>query len=282
MGPSPSDETSSLIRNLSIFTASVVSLSGAFQAWSSMQISHSLEEARRTQAFSRQILDQMDNLTGENETKGKVALIGLYIIAANDKDKMNIANIALQSGKNNLRDAAAFLLRQECKELPEQSTCKNALEMLARTEDVIVQRQIRKEDRLIGDSPGARQQGAVVNVQVQPSPVAQALEEITTAKIAASDLQGWIYIGKADPSGALLDDRTINIARKPSPNADVTTITSVYLRSQDTIRSGSSLGIIPRGQVLRIYALSSRPMAAGTEAVWAKVKTQRGSLQSVP
>ncbi|MCP9796346.1 hypothetical protein [Cyanobium sp. Lug-B] len=282
MGPSPSDETSSLIRNLSIFTASVVSLSGAFQAWSSMQITHSLEEARRTQAFSRQILDQMDNLTGENETKGKVALIGLYIIAANDKDKMNIANIALQSGKNSLRDAAAFLLRQECKELPEQSTCKNALEMLARTEDVIVQRQIRKEDKLIGDSPGSRQQEAVVNVQVQPSPVAQALEEITTAKIAASDLQGWIYIGKADPSGALLDDRTINVARKPSPNADVTTITSVYLRSQGTIRSGSSLGIIPRGQVLRIHALSSRPMAAGTEAVWAKVKTQRGSLQSVP
>ncbi|KAF0652778.1 hypothetical protein L107_11510 [Cyanobium sp. Copco_Reservoir_LC18] len=282
MGPSPSDETSSLIRNLSIFTASVVSLSGAFQAWSSMQITHSLEEARRTQAFSRQILDQMDNLTGENETKGKVALIGLYIIAANDKDKMNIANIALQSGKNSLRDAAAFLLRQECKELPQQSTCKNALEMLARTEDVIVQRQIRKEDKLIGDSPGARLQEAVVNVQVQPSPVAQALEEITTAKIAASDLQGWIYIGKADPSGALLDDRTINVARKPSPNADVTTITSVYLRSQGTIRSGSSLGIIPRGQVLRIHALRSRPMTAGNEAVWAKVKTQRGSLQSVP
>ncbi len=77
-----------------------------------MQITHSLEEARRTQAFSRQILDQMDNLTGENETNGKVALIGLYIIAANDKDKMNSANIALQSGKNNLRDAAAFLSSQ--------------------------------------------------------------------------------------------------------------------------------------------------------------------------
>ncbi len=119
--------------------------------------------------------------------------------------------------------------------------------MLARTEDVIVQRQIRKEDQLIGDSPAARQQAAVVNVEVQPSPVAQALEEITTAKIAASDLQGWIYIGKADPSGALSDDRTISVARKPSPNADVTTIPSVDVRSQDTIRSGLSLGIIPRG-----------------------------------
>jgi hypothetical protein len=30
-----------------------------------------------------------------------------------------------------------------------------------------------------------------------------ALEEITTAKIAASDLQGWIYIGKAEASGTL-------------------------------------------------------------------------------
>jgi hypothetical protein len=88
-----------------------------------VRITQSLEEARRTQAFSRQILDQMDNLSGDNETKGKVSLVGLYIIAANDKDKMNIATtIALQSGKSNLRDAAAFLLRQECKEQPELST----------------------------------------------------------------------------------------------------------------------------------------------------------------
>jgi hypothetical protein len=58
----------------------VVSLSGAFQAWRSLRITHSLEEAKRTQAFSKQILDQMDNLTGDNETK----------------DKMNIANIAAE------------------------------------------------------------------------------------------------------------------------------------------------------------------------------------------
>jgi hypothetical protein len=282
MGPSPSEETSSLIKNLSIFTASVVSLSGAFQAWSSVRITHSLEEAKRTQAFSKQILDQMDNLTGDNETKGKVALVGLYIIAANDKDKMNIANIALQSGKNSLRDAAAFLLRQECKELPQLSTCKNALEMLARTEDMNVQRQIRKQDKLIGETEGVFRGEGVVNVQVQPSPVSMALEEITTAKIAASDLHGWIYIGKADPSGRLKEDRTINVPTKPAPSADVTTTTSVYLRDQGTIRSGSSLGIIPKGQVLRIYALRSTPMAGGTEAVWAKVKTQRSSVQSVP
>jgi hypothetical protein len=99
-----------------------LSLSGAFQAWGAVRITQSLEEARRTQAFSRQILDQMDNLSGDNETKDKVSLVGLYIIAANDKDRMNIATIALQSGKSNLRDAAAFLLRQEGKEQPELST----------------------------------------------------------------------------------------------------------------------------------------------------------------
>ena len=84
MGPSLSDDAASLIRNLSIFTALVVSLSGAFQAWSAVRITQSLEEAKRMQAFSRKILDQIDNLTGDNKTKGKVALIGLYIIAAND------------------------------------------------------------------------------------------------------------------------------------------------------------------------------------------------------
>lgn len=155
------------------------------------------------------------------------------------------------------------------------------MDLLARTEDVSLQRLIRKDNKLIGPSQGALQQDAVENVQVQPSPVAKALEEITTAKIAASDLQGWIYIGKAEASGTLRENRTINLPTKPAPNAEVTTTTSVTLGSQGTIRSGASLGIIPRGQVLRIYVLSSRPLAGGTEAVWAKVKTQKGSVQRV-
>ncbi|WP_216904443.1 hypothetical protein [Synechococcus sp. CCY 9618] len=271
-----------MVKNLSIFTASVVSLSGAFQAWSSVRITQALEEARRTQAFSRQILDQMDNLTGENETKGKVALVGLYVIAANEKDKLNIANIALQSGKNSLRDAAAFLLKQECKETPQLSTCKTALELLARTEDINVQKQIRKEEQKNVAANGFRSEDQVVNVQVQASPVALALEEITTAKIAESDLQGWIYIGKADASGNLKEDRTISTRTKPAPNSDVTTTTSVYLRDQGTIRSGSSLGIIPRGQALKVFAVSSSPLGEGIEAVWAKVTTRRSSLQRVP
>ena len=280
MGDSASDHGSSLIKNLSIFTASVVSLSGAFQAWSSVRITQALEEARRTQAFSRQILDQMDNLTGENETKGKVALVGLYVIAANDKDKLNIANIALQSGKDSLRDAAAFLLTQECKDVPQLSTCKNALEMLARAEDMNVQRQIEAQTNVTAS--GAVAKNSVVNVQVKPSPVSLALEEITTAKIAESDLQGWIYLGKADKAGTLKEDRTINLRTKPGPNAEVTTTTSVYLRDKGTIRSGSSLGIIPKGQVLKIYAVQSTPLGGGTEALWAKVTTRRSAVQKVP
>ena len=280
MGESASDNGSSLIKNLSIFTASVVSLSGAFQAWSSVRITQALEEARRTQAFSRQILDQMDNLTGDNETKGKVALVGLYVIAANDKDKLNIANIALQSGKDSLRDAAAFLLTQECKDVPQLSTCKNALEMLARAEDMNVQRQIEEQTNVTAS--GAMLKDPVVNVQVRPSPVSQALEEITTAKIAESDLQGWIYLGKADKAGKLKEDRTINLRTKPGPNAEVTTTTSVYLRDKGTIRSGSSLGIIPKGQVLKIYAVRSTPLEGGAEALWAKVTTRRSAVQNVP
>lgn len=102
---------------LGIFTATVVSISGTYQAWISQGINQSLDEVKRTQAFSKQILDQMDNLTGENETKGKVALVGLYIVASNERDKLNIANIAIQSGKRSLQNTAAFLLKQECTKL---------------------------------------------------------------------------------------------------------------------------------------------------------------------
>jgi hypothetical protein len=282
VGTPSSDDASNLIKNLSIFTASVVSLSGAFQAWSSTRITQALEEAKRTQAFSSQILDQMDNLTGDNDTKGKVALVGLYVIAANDRDKLNIANIALQSGKDSLREAAAFLLRQECTDNLQVSTCKNALEMLQREQDLIVQDQIRNQDLNNVSSSGSGSEDPVVNVQVKASPVSMAIEEITTARIAQSDLQGWIYLGKADRSGNFKEDRTIDVQTKPQANDSVTTTTSVYLRDKGTIRSGSSLGIIPKGQILKVFEVNSTSLGGGLEAIWAKVTTQKSTLKTVP
>lgn len=119
--------------NLSIFTASVVSFSGAFQSWSSERITQAMEEASRTQAFSKQfleqileqILEQMDNLRGDNETKGRVGLVGLYIIAANDKDKLNLANIALQCGINQSSLHCGDPPGQDCSRPPEPPTCNN-------------------------------------------------------------------------------------------------------------------------------------------------------------
>jgi hypothetical protein len=154
--------------------------------------------------------------------------------------------------------------------------------MLARAEDMNVQKQIRKEELKNDSSNGPRSEDPVVNVQVTASPVSMAIEEITTAKIARSDLQGWIYLGKADRAGNLRDDRTINLRTKPQANASVATTTSVYLRDKGTIRSGSSLGIIPKGQVLKVNAVSSTPLGGGLEAIWAKVTTQRSSVKAVP
>lgn len=279
-GPPPRNE-SSLIKNLSIFTASVVSLMTGIQAWSSMRINQALEQAKRRQVFSEQILAQMDNLTGDNETKGRVALVGLYVIAATEKDKLNIANIAFQSDKGSLRDAAAFLLQQECRNEPEQAFCATALELLAREEDIAVQRQVREQEQERSSENGNAASAQPVSVPpIQASPVAMALEEITTAKIAQSDLEGWIYIGKSDSSGRLQSDRTVSSSVKPEGNSDVTTITSVYLRDQGTIRTGSSLGIIPKGQKLKVYATRSTPLGGSLYAVWAKVRTQKGAVEA--
>lgn len=277
----PPRNEASLIKNLSIFTASVVSLMTGLQAWSSMRINQSLEQAKRRQAFSEQILAHMDNLTGDNETKGKVALVGIYVNADTEKDKLNIANIAFQSDKTSLRDAAAFLLQQECRNEPEQAFCTTALELLAREEDISVQRQVREQEQERSSENGTPASAQRVTVPpIQPSPVAIALEEITTAKIAQFDLEGWIYIGKSDSSGRLKGDRTVNSSVKPEADSDVTTITSVYLRDQGTIRTGSSLGIIPKGQKLKVYAIRSTPLGVGVDAVWAKVRTQKGAVEA--
>ncbi|MCT0200477.1 hypothetical protein KQ313_12400 [Synechococcus sp. CS-1325] len=212
----------------------------------------------------------MDNLTGENETKGKVALVGLYIVATNERDKLNIANIAIQSGKKSLQNTAAFLLKQECTKLFTPA-CKDTFDILAAAQDENVQAQVSKQDDKLTSASGSPGDKRVVNVKVQSSPVTQALQELTITKISKSDLQGWIYIGKIDESGKFSSDRTTTAKGKPSPGSLYKSVTSVYLRTEGTIRSGSSLGIIPSGQNLKVDAIKSNPLGSGLEAVWAKV-----------
>jgi len=152
---------------------------------------------------------------------------------------------------------------------------KDTFEILAAAQDENVQAQVSKQDDKLTSTPGASADKRVVNVKVQSSPVTQALQELTIAKISKSDLQGWIYIGKVDKSGNLSSDRTTNAKEKPTPGSRYKTVTSVYLRTDGTIRSGSSLGIIPSGQNLRIDAIKSNPLGSGLEAVWAKVTIQK-------
>jgi hypothetical protein len=255
--------SSALARNLSIFTAVVVTVSGAAQGWSSLQINKALEEGRRTQAFSQQILNQMDNLTGADATKGRVALVGLYVIAANPRDKLHIANIALQSGKTELQDTAAVLLGQDCQDAADSVQCQEAKQLLAQSVDRAVQSRARQEQ---GWQPAV----------VPFTPLNQTMELLTAGRLQRQVLSGWIYLGKSNRDGLLQADRTTSAERKPELPGTVSTTTAVYLRTQGSAQSGQCLGILPKGQRLRIWALRSSPLsgqAPGTQAVWARVSS---------
>jgi hypothetical protein len=257
-------EGEKLLRNLSIFTAAIVTASGAIQGWSSLRINQTLEETKRTQAFSRQILDQMGNLTNPNTIKGRVALVGLYVIAANEKDKLNIVNIALQSGSQELRDTAASLINQDCQSKPSMELCSDAKQLLAQAIDRNVQ-------------ANAREQKGWQPAIVPFTALNQTMEKLTTNRINEGSLQGWIYLGKTDSNGDLQQDRTTTVKRVPTtPYGLATTLTAVYLRDKGSVRSGECLGILPSGQTVRIWALQANSIpnqAAGSKALWAKIST---------
>jgi hypothetical protein len=257
-------EGEKLLRNLSIFTAAIVTVSGAIQGWSSLRINQALEETKRTQVFSRQILDQMDNLTNLNTVKGRVSLVGLYVIAASEKDKLNIVNIALQSGSQELQDTAALLINQDCQSEPSMELCRNAKQLLAQAVDRNVQTKAREQE---GWQP------AIVPLTA----LNQTMEKLTATRIHETGLQGWIYLGKTNSNGELQQDRTTTVRRVPSPPYGLaTTMTAVYLRDKGSARSGECLGILPSGQPVRIWALRSSSIphqAPGTKALWAKIST---------
>lgn len=145
MAPQEGEKT---LRKLSIFTATIATASGATQEWSSLRINQAPWETKRTPVFSRQIPEQMDNPTNLNTVKGRVSLVGHYAIAASEKDKLNIVNIALQSGSQALQDIAALLLDQDCQSEPSMELCRNAKQLLAQALDRNAQTKAREQEGL--------------------------------------------------------------------------------------------------------------------------------------
>lgn len=271
---------SRLIRNLSIATTTLVAISTGINVWYSQKVDEALQDVKRRQDFSKQVLGQMDNLTGGNEPKSRLAMVGLFIVADDVKDKLAIANLALQSGKASLRNTAADLISQDCARNASDTDqgdrgvdiCRTTLPLLAQASDW-EQRANRK--------PGSTRLGVVVM-----SPVTAALEAATATKISETDLSGFIYMGK-QRSDKTLENLTIAPAASPQAkpgqlsmipeSGEIKTITSVYMRNRGG-RDAKTIGLLPKGTVLKVLGASrAKIRGQDADAIWLRVSTQRST-----
>lgn len=97
----------SMITKLQIAVAIMVPFFGIINTWQSQYLQTQLQqvkqEAERKQQFAGSIQSQLNNLTGNDPTKAKVALASLYTLAREEGDKAILFTIAIVSQNEELK-----------------------------------------------------------------------------------------------------------------------------------------------------------------------------------
>jgi len=248
----------SLITKLQIAVAIMVPFFGVVNTWQSQYLQTQLQqvkqEAERKQQFAGSIQSQLDNLTGKDPTKAKVALASLYTLAKEEGDKAILFTIAIVSQSEELKKTIASLVADD--NTASQEFKDKLISKLGRIVDV----NSRKSSSASDSKP-----------QNDLSIEKQLLEQLTQDK---KNLSGWIYLGKsATGSNQLGQDKTITNSRVPGKNEPITLQTSVNLReTAPTSRAlGSIKGIVSKGTKAQVQEIRRKSIDGLSDAVWGKV-----------
>lgn len=247
----------SLATKLQIAVAIMVPFFGVVNTWQSQYLQTQLQqvkqEAERKQQFANSIQSQLDNLTGKDPTKAKVALASLYTLAKEEGDKAILFTIAIVSQNEELKKTIASLVADD----------NNASQEF---KDKI----ILKLGRIV-DVSSRMSSLSDAKPQNDISTEKQLLEQLTQEK---KNLSGWIYLGKsASGSNQLGQDKTITNSLVPGENELITLGTSVNLReTAPTSRAlGSIKGILGKGGKAQVHEIRRKTLDASSDAVWARV-----------
>ena len=106
-----------LINKLQIAVAIMVPFFGIVNTWQSQYLQTQLQqvkqESERKQQFAGSIQSQLNNLTGNDPTKAKVALASLYTLAREEGDKGILFTIAIVSQNEELKSTVASLVSDD-------------------------------------------------------------------------------------------------------------------------------------------------------------------------
>ncbi|MFQ6537915.1 MULTISPECIES: hypothetical protein [Aphanothece] len=247
----------SLAARLQIAVAIMVPFFGVVNTWQSQYLQTQLQqvrqEAERKQQFAGSIQSQLDNLTGKDPTKAKVALASLYTLAKEEGDKTILFTIAIVSQNEELKKTIASLVADDSAASQE---FKDKL--------------ISKLGRIV-DVHGRTSSASDSRPQNDLSTEKQLLEQLTQDK---KNLSGWMYLGKSAAGGNQLgSDKTVTSSRVPGKNEEITLQTACNLReTAPTGRAlGSIKGIVSKGTKARVQEIKRKTLDGSSEAVWGRV-----------
>jgi len=218
-----------------------------------MQLQQVKQESERKHQLAQSIQSQLNNLTGSDQTKAKVALASLYTLAREEDVKAILFTIAIVSQSAELKQTIASLVADD-----------------GRLSRELKDRLIAKLGKIVDDSSrGVATPGTASSPDVSTE---KRLQERLTQD--QTDLVGWIYLGKTPTGGNQLgQDKTIIGDIVPAIDQLVTLQTSASLRElAPTSRAfGSIKGILAKGTEAKVQKIKRKPIDASSEAVWAEV-----------
>jgi hypothetical protein len=255
------------LAKLQIAIAIMVPLFGALSAYQANQASSTLQalqtelqqvrqETERKQKFAERIQSQLENLTGGNPAKAKIALASLYTLAKEEDDKSILFTIAIASDNAAMKNTISDLVQED-------TTASSGLKkkIKAKLSNILT---AASET----DHPSKQEGGTTKDVKIEQ----KLLESLTKQQETFS---GWIYLGKVKKGSSLLEDKSVQASSIPESGGrqTVKTATSINLRSNPpTARGlGSINGVLAGGLVVRVDDVKPSDIDATYTAIWAKV-----------
>lgn len=220
------------------------------------------QELDREQKFSRAIQDQLQNISGGDPVKARIALASLYGLAREDSEKTLLFTISTVSGDDALTETISELIAQD-PDVTDEFKEEIVLKLLQRTnKDDQVDDKDGSTDKSLSQRPDA-----TPAIQARESLLAQLTQE-------EGGIAGWIYLGKSRlGSGVLENDKNISSSRIPSVGEVIIVSTVVNLRKlpANGVRLGEIVGVIGINTSLRVSNVNKVKIDASFEAIWAEV-----------
>jgi len=262
-GESVKGWSGSLAAKLQIAVAIMVPFFGVVNTSQSQYLQGQLEQMRqesaRKQQFATGIQSQLENLTGPNPVKAKLALASLYALAKDDSDKTILFTVAISSGSQELREAMADLVLEDVTASPE---FKEKIRL--------------KLGRMLTMAVGGSGLHPAEARPARPMGTEQRLLERLTRDQGV--LSGWMDLGNgAETSGAPFDARITASSVPPVRGGVVTLARAVDLwdSAPGGPRPGRMTGRVAKGSRVMIDDIRRSPVQGAADAVWARI-TVRG------